>query len=104
MAAEQNLRCANHVVFLSPLIASTRNEYDSGMTQAIGRARRHGQTKTVHVYHLLVKFTYDVNVYQSAHGGRLVERDGGPKVVPESEVQPGEMRYEGKEMPVKTGR
>ncbi|KAJ5129448.1 uncharacterized protein N7515_005487 [Penicillium bovifimosum] len=35
------------------------------------------QTKTVHVYHLLVKFTYDVNVYQSAHGGRLMEREGG---------------------------
>ncbi|KAJ5142605.1 C-5 cytosine methyltransferase [Penicillium bovifimosum] len=99
MAAELNLHCANHVVFLSPFIASIRNEYDSGMTQAIGRARRVYQTKPVYVYHLLVKYTYDVNVYQSAHGGRLVARDGVLKVVPESEVQPGEMRYEGKEMP-----
>ncbi|KAJ5146489.1 C-5 cytosine methyltransferase [Penicillium bovifimosum] len=104
MAAGLNLQCANHVIFLSPLIAATQRDYNSGMTQAIGRARRYGQTRTVYVYHLLVKYTYDVNVYQSAHGGRLVERGGGPKVVPDSEVGPGDTKYEGKEMPVKTGR
>ncbi|KAJ5146087.1 C-5 cytosine methyltransferase [Penicillium bovifimosum] len=104
MAAGLNLQCANHIIFLSPLIASTQREYDSGMTQAIGRARRHGQKRPIHVYHLLMKNTYDVSVYQSAHGGRLVERDGVPKLVPESEVRPEDIKYEGKEMPVKTGR
>jgi len=34
------------------------------MTQAIGRARRFGQEKPVHVYHFLVKGTADVDIME----------------------------------------
>ncbi|KAJ5572309.1 C-5 cytosine methyltransferase [Penicillium sp. DV-2018c] len=102
MAAGLNLQCANHIIFLSPLIASTQYEYDSGMTQAIGRARRYGQERTVYVYHLLMKNMYDVNVYQSAHGGLLVERDGVPTMVAEREIRPGDIKYEGEELPAES--
>ncbi|KAJ5788714.1 hypothetical protein N7457_003704 [Penicillium paradoxum] len=99
MAAGLNLQCANHVIFLSPYLASSQHEYESSMTQAIGRARRFGQKKTVHVYHLLVRNTYDVNIYQKAHGGRLIERNGIPALVPEREVLPSDIRYEGNVLP-----
>ncbi|KKK13442.1 hypothetical protein ARAM_000893 [Aspergillus rambellii] len=77
MAAGLNLQCANHVIFLSPLLAQTQYDYDSAMIQAIGRARRYGQTRHVHVYHLLAKMTIDVNIFQDRRGGKfLIERDG----------------------------
>lgn len=34
------------------------------MKQAIGRARRYGQPKTVNVYHMLVKGTLEINLIQ----------------------------------------
>ncbi|KAL4812351.1 hypothetical protein BDW67DRAFT_188785 [Aspergillus spinulosporus] len=77
MAAGLNLQCANHVIFLSPFLAQTQYDYDSVMIQAVGRSRRYGQTRHVHVYHLLAKMTIDVNVFQERRGNKvLVERDG----------------------------
>lgn len=74
----RNLQCANHVIFLSPLQVLTQSEWDAGMTQAIGRALRFGQMRTVHVYHLLMKKTIDVNILQERHGKLLLERRGEP--------------------------
>ncbi|CAI7622919.1 unnamed protein product [Penicillium glandicola] len=99
MAAGLNLQCANHVVFLSPLFVSSRHDYEAGMTQAIGRARRFGQKRHVHVYHLLVKNTYEVNIFQKAHSSKLVERQGVPVLVPEREVLLDDIAYEGDELP-----
>ncbi|KAF4768752.1 hypothetical protein HAV15_002601 [Penicillium sp. str.  len=99
MAAGLNLQCANHVIFLSPFFASSDHEYDAGMTQAIGRARRFGQKREVHTYHLLVKNTYEVNIFQKAHSGKLVERQGVPVLVPEEQVSPDDVAYEGEELP-----
>ncbi|RDW90589.1 putative SNF2 family helicase [Aspergillus mulundensis] len=77
MAAGLNLQCANHIIFLSPLLSQTQYDYDSAMIQAVGRSRRYGQTKHVHVYHLLAKMTIDVNIFQERRGNQvLVERDG----------------------------
>ncbi|KAJ5628696.1 hypothetical protein N7490_010924 [Penicillium lividum] len=76
MAAGLNLQCANHVVFVSPLYTTTQHDYEAGMKQAIGRARRYGQKKTVHVYHMLVKFTAEVNVFEERQVKRVIERDG----------------------------
>ncbi|KAL3480708.1 hypothetical protein BJX99DRAFT_266140 [Aspergillus californicus] len=84
MAAGLNLQCANHIIFLSPLLAQTQYDYDSSMIQAIGRCRRYGQTKHVHVYHLLAKMTIDVNIFQERRGKVLVER-GGEAVLVSSE-------------------
>lgn len=52
-ASGANLTNANHIVFLSPLHTMSQYRYDSSMTQAIGRARRYGQTKPVKIYHFL---------------------------------------------------
>ncbi|KAJ5657749.1 C-5 cytosine methyltransferase [Penicillium longicatenatum] len=68
----RNLQCANHIIFVTPLYTSTKHDYESGMEQAIGRARRYGQEKTVHVYHMLVKNTLEVNVVQERLGQILV--------------------------------
>lgn len=69
------------------------------MTQAIGRARRSGQKRDVHVYHLLVKNTYEVNIFQRAQSSKLVERQGVPTLVPEGSVLPDDVAYEGEELP-----
>lgn len=53
------------------------------MTQAIGRARRYGQTKPVHVYHFLSLKTIDVDVFQARSGGILCENaEPSPSYVP----------------------
>ncbi|KAJ5466265.1 hypothetical protein N7530_010052 [Penicillium desertorum] len=98
MAAGLNLQCANHVIFLSPYFTTSHHDYDSGMTQAIGRARRFGQEREVHAYHLLVKNTYDVNIFQKAQSSKLVERQGVPALVPEESVLPDDVAYEGEEL------
>lgn len=48
------------------------------MTQAIGRCQRYGQTRHVHVYHLLAKLTIDVNIFQERRDKVLVDKDGEP--------------------------
>jgi len=59
---------ANHVIFMQPYYTSGENaqeNYDAAMTQAIGRARRWGQEKVVHVYHFLTVNTIDVDYYEA---------------------------------------
>jgi hypothetical protein len=77
----RNLQCTKHVIFLSPFFTSSQHDWEAGMTQAIGRARRFGQERTVHVYHL-VKHTYDANIFQKRHEKNLVDRNGVPTLVP----------------------
>lgn len=57
------------------------------MSQAIGRARRYGQSKHVHIYHLLAKKTVDVNIYQERRGKVLVERDGEGVLVESASIE-----------------
>ncbi|KAK6813412.1 hypothetical protein RU639_011270 [Aspergillus parasiticus] len=91
MAAGLNLQCANHVIFLSPMFAQTQYDYDSSMTQAIGRARRYGQTKHVYIYHLLARMTIDTTLFQDRHGKVLVERNGEATLAVREEVEEWEM-------------
>ncbi|RAK96334.1 putative SNF2 family helicase [Aspergillus ibericus CBS 121593] len=86
MAAGLNLQRANHVIFLSPMLTQTQYDWESAMTQAIGRCRRYGQTRHVHIYHLLVKGTMDVNIFQSRREKMLVERDGEAVLVDPNEA------------------
>ncbi|KAF3392836.1 hypothetical protein F1880_008744 [Penicillium rolfsii] len=95
MAAGLNLQLANHILFLSPLLAPTQQDYTSNMTQAIGRCRRFGQQRTVHTYHLLTRRTADVNVLQERTGTVVVQRGTEILSVPPSEVQPYDERCEG---------
>ncbi|KAF3914918.1 hypothetical protein ABW20_dc0107988 [Dactylellina cionopaga] len=62
-AAGANLTMANHVVFLSPLLTVNEQQYQAAETQAIGRARRYGQKKTVHIWRLVAKETIDYKIY-----------------------------------------
>ena len=60
------------------------------MCQAIGRARRYGQSKNVHVYHLLAKRTIDVSIYQGEK--ILIERDGQAMLVSREEASVDELK------------
>ncbi|KAJ5770544.1 uncharacterized protein N7511_002595, partial [Penicillium nucicola] len=107
MAAGLNLQCANHVVFLSPLFVASQPEYAAGMTQAIGRARRYGQKRTVQVYHLLVRGTVEVNIFARRNAtngnGTLVEREGVACLVEEEALLPNDVRCSGKRVEDENG-
>lgn len=68
------------------MLSQTRYDYDSAMTQAIGRARRYGQTRHVHVYHFLASGTIDVNIFQERRDKVLVERSGEAMLISPDEV------------------
>ncbi|KAF2495114.1 hypothetical protein BU16DRAFT_561418 [Lophium mytilinum] len=75
-AAGLNLFTANHVIFLSPLLEVSQHDHESKMEQAIGRARRYGQKKTVHVYHFVALNTIDVDIMQRHYRRSNVLREG----------------------------
>lgn len=56
---------ANHIIFVSPYLTDREQTYKAAMTQAVGRARRYGQTKAVHTYHFLSLKTIDVDTFES---------------------------------------
>ncbi|KAH9975966.1 hypothetical protein BGW80DRAFT_1168904 [Lactifluus volemus] len=70
-ASGANLTSANHAIFLSPLLAPTLEIYQANETQAIGRLRRYGQTKTVYIWRFLTKDTIDVDIYEARTGKKL---------------------------------
>ena len=63
-ASGANLTVANHAVFLCPLLAPSQEVYEACETQAIGRLRRYGQERHVHIYRFLSMNTIDVQVYE----------------------------------------
>lgn len=95
------------MVFLSPLFVASQPEYAAGMTQAIGRARRYGQKRTVQVYHLLVRETVEVNIFarrNASHGnGTLVERGGAACLVAEEAIRADDVRCVGKRVEDENG-
>ncbi|PIA95671.1 hypothetical protein CB0940_10123 [Cercospora beticola] len=82
-AAGSNLQNANHVIFLSPLLQRTQYKYDSTMAQAIGRVRRFGQERPIHVYRIVALDTIDVDVleHRENRADALVEQ-GQKKIEP----------------------
>ncbi|KAF3919922.1 hypothetical protein AA313_de0201806 [Arthrobotrys entomopaga] len=62
-AAGANLTMANHIIFLCPLLAASEQLYVAAETQAIGRARRYGQKKTVFIWRLVANDTIDYDLY-----------------------------------------
>ncbi|KAH8923781.1 hypothetical protein BT69DRAFT_1281148 [Atractiella rhizophila] len=61
-ASGANLTVANHAIFLNPLFTQTLRDYIAIETQAIGRVRRYGQRKKVHVHRLYTKDTIDEQI------------------------------------------
>jgi len=56
------------------------------MTQAIGRVRRYGQTKTVHIYRFLSLKTIDVDIIQGRTQKKLAKVNGSWGLFNESAV------------------
>lgn len=67
-AAGSNLTIANHVIFLSSLVTDDQATYRSTLQQARGRCLRFGQTKEVHVWHLLARSTIDEEIFERREG------------------------------------
>jgi SNF2 family DNA or RNA helicase len=63
-ASGANLTSANHAIFLSPLLAQSKEIYRACETQAVGRLVRYGQTKHVHVWRPLSMNTIDEEIYE----------------------------------------
>ncbi|KAI3399382.1 hypothetical protein diail_7109 [Diaporthe ilicicola] len=63
-SAGSNLHNANHVIFVSPLVSRKQCEWDDHMKQALGRCVRFRQSKTVHVYHMLMDETIEVDTLE----------------------------------------
>jgi site-specific DNA-cytosine methylase len=82
-AAGSNIQAANHVIFLSPLLRDNQYSYDSTMAQAIGRVRRHGQTRPIHVYRICALHTIDVDILEHReHRTNALVEPGTPAVEP----------------------
>lgn len=64
MTSNRNLTCANHAIFISPLLAPSQEHYDACETQAIGRVRRYGQLRKVHVWRFLTENTIDEEIFE----------------------------------------
>lgn len=81
-----NLTCANHIIFMSPYYTKGSNAqeaYNQAMTQAIGRARRYGQKRHVHIYHFLAAHTVDVDLFQQRQGKNVkIEQSSSVEIVP----------------------
>jgi len=70
-ASGTNLTAASHVVFLHPMLASTAEKAVGYELQAIGRARRHGQLRSVvHVWRFVTAGTLE-QVITEQHQGAL---------------------------------
>jgi hypothetical protein len=67
-SAGVNLTTCNHAFFVHPLLADSQQQYDAYETQAIGRIRRYGQTKTVHLWRYLARDTIDMEIYEQRRG------------------------------------
>jgi hypothetical protein len=81
LSDHRNLTNANHAIFLSPLLAVSKQAYDARETQAIGRVRRYGQVKLVHIYRFLTMDSVDETIFKERTGlGRDETIEGCLKV------------------------
>lgn len=64
-AAGSNLTTANHAIFVGPLFTNSLLNYRAVETQAIGRVRRYGQERKVHIHRLLALDTIDVTMFEN---------------------------------------
>ncbi|KAI1921015.1 hypothetical protein LOZ12_001185 [Ophidiomyces ophidiicola] len=90
-ASGLNLQNANHIIFFHPLIARSQYDYESGMAQAIGRSRRYGQQKHVHIYHFLALNTVEVNIFEQRRRECVVKRDQKFISVSRNDVRPSDV-------------
>ena len=79
-AAGANLTAANHAIFLHPLLVGTQQEFDACDTQAVGRIRRYGQSRTVRLYRYLVDNSIDTDIFRTrrADADKLIADGADP--------------------------
>ncbi|TFY66733.1 hypothetical protein EVG20_g4345 [Dentipellis fragilis] len=70
-ASGANLTCANHAIFLSPLLTPSKEIYIANETQAVGRVRRFGQRSLVHIWRFLTTDTIDMEIYEDRTGVKM---------------------------------
>ena len=87
-AAGVNLTNANHAIFMSPLLTETQYDYESQMAQAVGRIRRPGQKKDIHVYRFLALDTIDVDIleHRERRDNAIAEQDAPERSAPTKQV------------------
>ncbi|KAL2758172.1 hypothetical protein ACRALDRAFT_207366 [Sodiomyces alcalophilus JCM 7366] len=78
-SAGTNLPEVNHVMFASPLHTDTESYY-AYHRQAIGRAKRAGQTRTVNIYHFVTAHTMEVEVLEHRLGYPLYVASNSDRV------------------------
>ncbi|KAL1629414.1 hypothetical protein SLS54_001163 [Diplodia seriata] len=92
-ASGMNLVNANHVIFLSPLLTSTSQKYQAAMVQSVGRARRYGQQRPVHVYRFIAPHTIDVDIVEQRELRSTALRQESQEMA--APFEPGKADYEG---------
>lgn len=68
-----NLTCANHVFFVHPMDVPSRHIAISCERQALGRVRRRGQTRDVHVYRFVTEGTLEESLARNYHSEMFQE-------------------------------
>ena len=85
-AAGANLTAASHAIFVHPLLVGSQQEYTSCDTQAVGRVRRYGQSRTVQLYRFLVANSIDEDIFRERRAADaealLASAASGDKVRP----------------------
>lgn len=74
-ASGTNLTAANHVLIVHPMEAATREEAVAFEMQAIGRVRRPGQEKKIHIWRFVTMGTIEQSLTEE-HQHELWERQG----------------------------
>ena len=95
-AAGSNLTTANHAIFLGPLFTNSLYTYRATETQAIGRVRRYGQLKKVHVHRLLACDTIDMRIFteRMAELNAKADYEGIPREEYVGKVKAGKKQVE----------
>jgi len=63
-----NLTCANHVFFVHPMDVVSRHIAVACERQALGRVRRRGQLKEIHLYRFVTEGTVEESLAREFHG------------------------------------
>jgi len=86
-ASGTNLTAANHVIIVHPMEASTKEEAVAFEMQAVGRVRRPGQQRKIHIWRFVTMGTIEQEITEE-HQRELWDRQQA-KVVEVSQVAPG---------------
>merc|ERR1712032_1777545 len=62
-----NLTCANHVFFVHPMDVASRHVAIACERQALGRVRRRGQMRDVHLYRFVTEDTMEESLAREYH-------------------------------------